>query len=128
MGAYPAGPDASAFNNDLEKLGLPFCYSDSVALVALYFATDGPNWTDNSNWLSDAPIGDWYGVTTDAYGLVTELNLTDNGLKGEIPLELVNLSNLERLQLAGNALTGCVPNVLRDVPANDLEELGLPFC
>ena len=37
---------------------------DRAALVALYAATDGENWDDNSNWLSDAPLGDWYGVTT----------------------------------------------------------------
>ncbi len=29
----------------------------------LYNATDGPNWIDNENWLSDAPLGEWYSVT-----------------------------------------------------------------
>ena len=42
-------------------------------LVAFYNATDGPNWTNDTNWLSDRPIGEWYGVTTDASGRVTEL-------------------------------------------------------
>ena len=35
---------------------------DRAALVALYNATDGPNWVDNTNWLTDAPLGEWYGV------------------------------------------------------------------
>ena len=34
---------------------------DSLALVALYNSTDGPNWTDNSNWLSGT-VDSWYGV------------------------------------------------------------------
>ena len=38
---------------------------DRAALVALYNATDGPNWVDNTNWLTDAPLGEWYGVSTD---------------------------------------------------------------
>ena len=40
--------------------------SDESALVALYSATDGPNWRDNTNWLSDAPIGQWSGATMDS--------------------------------------------------------------
>ena len=35
---------------------------DRAALIALYEATDGPNWVDAENWLTDAPLGDWYGV------------------------------------------------------------------
>ena len=30
---------------------------DRAALVALYEATDGPNWVNNTNWLTDAPLG-----------------------------------------------------------------------
>ena len=36
--------------------------SDRVALEALYRATGGDDWTDNTNWLSDEPLGEWYGV------------------------------------------------------------------
>ena len=49
---------------------------DRDALEALYRATDGPNWTDNTNWLTDAPLGQWYGVTTDRAGRVLELDLS----------------------------------------------------
>ena len=42
--------------------------SDREALVVLYHATDGPNWTNSTNWLSGSPLGEWYGVTTDADG------------------------------------------------------------
>ena len=40
---------------------------DRAALVALYNATDGPNWVINENWLTDAPLGEWYGVDTDDF-------------------------------------------------------------
>ena len=34
------------------------------ALAALYEATNGPGWNNNDNWLSEAPIDQWYGVIT----------------------------------------------------------------
>ena len=59
--------------------------SDRDKLVALYEATDGANWKENSRWLSDAPIEEWHGVTTEGNGRVVELALADNRLDGEIP-------------------------------------------
>ena len=83
--------------------------SDRTALEALYDATDGPNWTDNTNWKTSAPLGEWHGVTTDADGRVTDLSLYDNGLAGPLPFELAGLTNLEGLDLGFNDLTGLVP-------------------
>ena len=74
--------------------------ADREALVALYNATDGENWNGSHNWLSDAPLGEWDGVTTDDDGRVTALALYSNGLIGEIPAELGSLSNLGSLDLA----------------------------
>ena len=48
---------------------------ERTALVALYEATDGPNWANSDNWLTDAPLGDWYGVRTDQSGRVVSLEL-----------------------------------------------------
>ena len=87
--------------------------SDRAALVALYNATDGPNWVSKTNWLSDEPLGEWYGVTTDGGRRVTRLDLNTNQLIGEIPPELGSLSNLQRLNLSNNAIScgqqGCEP-------------------
>ena len=82
---------------------------DRAALEALYNATDGANWTDNTNWLSNAALSQWHGVTTDVNGRVTQLDLADNTLTGGIPAELGSLTSLERLYLNGNALTGGIP-------------------
>ena len=84
--------------------------SDRAALVALYNATGGPDWDRNTNWLSDEPLSAWYGVQrTDNGGRVTHLNLSENGLTGQLPPALGNLSNLEELSLLYNQLTGQLP-------------------
>ena len=88
---------------------------DRAALLTLYNATGGPNWANNQNWASDEPLDQWYGVTTDGAGRVTELDLDGNHLSGEIPRELGDLSNLTRLFLDGNQLTGPIPPELGDL-------------
>ena len=85
--------------------------TDWAALVALYNATDGDNWGNNTNWGSDMPLSGWHGVTTDSDGRVRRLYLQDNQLSGEVPSELGNLSNLEWLWLQRNQLSG-VPSEL----------------
>ena len=89
--------------------GTPTSATDREILIALYNATDGANWTNNTNWLSDEPLGDWHGVTTDDNGRVTWLGLYENQLSGEIPPELGNLSNLTWLYLYQNQLSGNIP-------------------
>ena len=83
--------------------------TDREALVALYNATNGENWDGSANWLSDAPLGEWYGVITNDDGRVTELALSSNELSGEIPAELGSLSNLTALNLRLNELIGEIP-------------------
>ena len=85
---------------------------DRAALVALHNATGGPNWERNNNWLSEVPISEWSGVTTDDNGRVTELYLGSNQLSGEIPPELGNLASLSTLSLGGNQLSGEIPLAL----------------
>ena len=102
--------------------------SDRPVLEALYNATGGPNWRTQQGWMSSDPIGDWHGVSADANGNVTRLVLDGNGLRGAIPDELGNLTNLTQLRLSGNQLTGCLPAALRAVPSNDFASLGLQFC
>ena len=82
---------------------------DKAALVALYNATDGPNWTNNSNWLSDAPVGEWHGVTADPYGRVVAIPLVNKGLVGKMPPEISDLTNLYQLDLSLNQLSGEIP-------------------
>ena len=97
--------------------------TDREALVALYNATDGDNWANNDNWLTDTPLGDWYGVSTDDNGRVNWLVLRDNQLSGRIPPELGNLTNLVGLTLGLGQLTGEIPAELGNL--SNLTQLGL---
>ena len=83
--------------------------ADREALVALYNATGGPDWTHNDNWLSDDPVDDWYGIIADTTGRVTAIRLRDNGLAGTLPAALGDLAQLRTLQLHDNKLTGSIP-------------------
>ena len=107
---------------------------DRAALVALYEATDGPNWANNENWLSDAPLREWYGVDTDGSGRVVGLGLAGehdddgrlipHGLAGPIPPELASLSSLRRLDLSDNHLTGPIPPELASLSSLERLDLG----
>ena len=90
--------------------------TDREALVALYSAAGGVGWTNRANWLGASPIGDWYGVTTDAAGRVTSLNLRSNNLTGSLPAEMGSLTALRFLYLYGNSgLTGPLPVGMADL-------------
>ena len=107
----PVAGESSTQNNCSSSVGVGVGVGvpDRAALVAFYNATGGANWRNNGNWLSSAPIGEWYGVTTDADGRVTRLFLYNNHLTGSIPGELGGLTNLEDLDLPGNQLTREIP-------------------
>ncbi len=96
---------------------------ERAALVALYNATDGPNWVNNENWLTDAALGEWYGVDTDASGRVVRLEFYNNDLTGPIPSEMGNLGNLTELVLWFNNLSGAIPSELGNL--RNLTELTL---
>ena len=142
-------PGVTDFND------LAFCHLESgeaAILAAFYEATGGDHWKNNTNWLSGAPLSEWYGVTTDDNGRVTALDLSQNELTGPIPSALSQLDNLQTLDLSynqltgpipsalgqldnlwvlflsGNQLTGCIPSALQDVSSNDLDHLGLASC
>ena len=64
MGVPTDGGDAQAGAYAPTSTGNLDAATDRAALVALYHATDGANWGDNTNWLSDAPLGEWSGFYT----------------------------------------------------------------
>lgn len=91
--------------------------SERDALVAVYHATGGENWAQDSNWLTDEPLGSWQGVTTDGNGSVIELDLNRNLLSGYIPAGLGSLLNLRILRMSGNNLEGTIPAGLSNLSA-----------
>ena len=97
---------------------------DRAPLAALYEAAGGSNWTHSAGWLTDAPLGEWFGVETDASGRVTKLGLGGNNLSGSIPPELGDLASLTTLELYTNGLSGSIPPELGNLASLTLLDLG----
>ena len=56
--------------------------TDKAALIALYHGTNGEQWRCKDGWLTDAHVGEWYGVTVEEERAV-KVKLADNNLRGE---------------------------------------------
>lgn len=107
--------------------------SEREALISLYSATNGDNWTRYSGWKQGTlepdgfgtigTEGDWYGVDI-SDDSVTSINLTYNNLTGSIPPELANLTNLKKLYLDSNLLGGSIPPELGDLSKLEILFLG----
>ena len=98
-------------------------HPDMPAMEAIYNAWDGANWRDNGHWLTDTPLGEWYGVTINSSSRVSGLELSDNYLTGQVTAELARLTNLRTLILFGNQLTGQISAELAQL--TNLRELAL---
>ena len=108
-GGFQAGHvyDLSVDENEFDKI----LQQEREALIAFYEATGGDNWTDNTNWCSDKPLSEWYGVYM-WDGRVKNIILTDNNLTGQIPEQFGDLTGLEYLYLSSNKLEGNIPESL----------------
>ena len=85
--------DANATFNEIER----------NALIAIYDATKGAEWTNTTNWLDeDASYCYWWGVTCDEKSHVTKLVLADNSLWGTLSESIGNLTFIEVLDLSDN--------------------------
>ena len=84
---------------------------DRRFLGEIYDALGGDGWTVNTNWKTDAPLDEWYRVTTNDVGRVVQLDLRENGLAGEIPTVVGQLRFLERLDLALNRVDESPPGL-----------------
>ncbi len=97
--------DTGTFSGNTDDVPSP----DRGALLEIYKAAGGANWTRNDNWNTDVPVALWYGVSADSDGRVTELLLEDNNLSGTIHQDIGELKRLEVLYMNDNSLTGTVP-------------------
>ena len=80
------------------------------ALLELYRTTNGAHWTNRANWLdSSRTICEYYGISCNKQGNVTEISLPNNGLVGTLPAALGTIGTLEDLHLPQNQLWGTVP-------------------
>lgn len=82
---------------------------DSLAAVALYHNTHGDYWCDNTNWLTDAPLNEWYGISTEKFCATGEkrivsIDLSNNNLRGSVSTYIDALYYLETLLLNDNRI------------------------
>jgi Leucine-rich repeat (LRR) protein len=82
---------------------------DYNALIALYDSTNGKSWMNNTNWLSDNPVENWYGIETNN-GKIVSVNLENNNLSGVVPIELTKMDSLSNLIIHNNKLVE-LPNL-----------------
>ena len=112
-------PDLTLYSRKASARGAPACgiaqyahVGDSLALVALYNATDGPNaWLNRTGWLRE-PVSKWHGIVLDTLGRVTHIILRDNLLSGSLPSELGELANLQELDLGSEQSEGFIAGAI----------------
>ncbi len=85
--------------------------------MAFFESTNGMHWKDKTGWLGSVGSEcNWYGIRCQAglYGVTTiyELDLSQNNLVGAVPRALARLENLDSFNIAGNHLSGMLPNAL----------------
>jgi len=107
------------------------------ALIALYDATDGLNWTNQNGWMGTAGSEcGWFGIECNSEkNHVISINLPNNNLKNELPQNIQILSHLERMDLRNNQLSGQIPEIISnltnlkhlDLSANSLSG-NIPDC
>ena len=96
------------------------------ALIALYNATGGDSWTDNSGWKAEPVDTDgfampgteesWFGITTAGPNVtVTAINLSGNNLVGTLPTEIGDFPDLTALNVHTNVLYGALPASIGDL-------------
>jgi Leucine-rich repeat (LRR) protein len=88
-------------------------------MAVLYYATGGENWIDQSGWLGpDISECSWYtdadgGINCNIENAMTRLELVRNNINGTLPAEIGLLTDLLRINLAGDPdsgyLTGGIP-------------------
>jgi Leucine-rich repeat (LRR) protein len=77
---------------------------ERAALTRLYQATNGPQWTVQTNWLDAFDVCLWYGVRCSGNNVIG-VDLEGNKLSGAVPAELVKLPSLQELNLGQNLIT-----------------------
>ncbi|MGE5433106.1 MAG: T9SS type A sorting domain-containing protein [Syntrophomonadaceae bacterium] len=78
---------------------------DSLALVDFFNSTKGQSWSNHTNWLSNKPVGQWYGITVKNSRVEAISFELANNLQDSIPPSFGNLTGLKKLNLNYNYIS-----------------------
>src|SRR5690606_25462110 len=89
--------------------------NDSLALVAIYHATNGDQWKENTNWLTDKPVSEWFGITVEN-GRVSIVKLNKIVKSEYIPVDISKPTEMAQSAVESNEnLTGQIPPFINDI-------------
>ena len=86
--------------------------SEKKILEKLFESTNGSQW--KIKWDLKAPVSTWHGVTIKNDKIIG-INLSNNNLVGNLPVEIIGLKNLEVLNLFKNQISGTIPEKIGDL-------------
>jgi hypothetical protein len=99
-------------------------------LANLYFATNGPEWKPQYNFLSGKNVCQWndggvndVGVYCDEKNKVVSVELSNAGLRGTLPRNIGLLTHVRTFRMSNNQLTGTIPEtvaIMTDLMGLDL--------
>jgi hypothetical protein len=99
---------------------------DSAALINLYEKMDGENWQGVSDWRG-LPIAAWDEVVLEE-NRVKEVLLSNLGLRGELPFDITDVTELETLDVSNNSIENLpVLSSLQQLTAVDVSNNKLGF-
>lgn len=89
---------------------------DSLALIDFFNSTKGPSWSNHTNWLSNMPVGQWYGIVVKNNRVEKISFELANNLQDSIPPSIGSLTELKELNLNYNSITS-IPHEIRSLKA-----------
>ena len=96
----------------------PMNEADYADLCNIYNTLGGDSWS--TKWLTNSNVqitSRWHGVTFDEEGYVTSIDLSNNGLNGDISsLTFTGFTRLTSLNMSNNAITGNIQPLAASLP------------
>jgi hypothetical protein len=101
------------------------------ALKEFYETTNHAEWNDNTNWMSDKPFNQWFGVNNDIWGsdtiigdYILKFRLPHNNVIGKLPAsisKLMPMTSRSEFTIESNYLFGEIPETVKNHPRwNDI--------
>jgi hypothetical protein len=104
---------ASGFNTK----GMSGNFRQRYILAHLFLELNGTAWEQKNGWFTNTSECLWQGVTCNTRGIITQLSLSANQLRGSLPAELSKLEGLQSLVVNDSSqLSGPIPSALFSIP------------